>query len=68
MPLNRKSGLMTKRKIALKPTSFFWVAVNAIRHELKARPIRTLNGMARTAIGERGIPNRNSTTRKTTRQ
>ena len=38
VPLNRKSGLMTKRKMALKPTSFFWVAVNAMRQALNATP------------------------------
>ena len=65
MPLNRKSGLITKRKIALKPTSFFWVAVKAIRQALNARPMRIANGMASTASGVRTIPNRVSTTRKT---
>jgi hypothetical protein len=56
---------MMKRKTALKPTSFFWVAVNAIRQAAKATPTSTANGIDRSASGERGIPNSHSTTRKT---
>ena len=65
VPLSRNSGLMTKRKMALKPTSFFWVAVKAMRHELKATPTRVATGMARIASGVRTIPNSVRTTRKT---
>ena len=57
---------MMKRKTALKPTSFFWVAVNAIRQELNASPMRIVNGMASTASGDCGMPKRASTTRKMT--
>jgi len=65
VPLNRKSGLMTKRKRAAKPESLWRVAAKPMIGAAKATPVSTANGMASSASGLRGIPNRVSTKRKT---
>ncbi len=57
---------MTKRNSQLNPSEFLWVALNATTAELKARPVRTADGMASSAMGERGMPKMVSTSRKTT--
>ena len=61
VPEKRNSGFTTKRKTAEKPTSFFWVAVKAMRHDENPIPVSTTTGIASTARGERAIPNRTRT-------
>ena len=65
VPLNRKSGLITKRKIQAKPASLRWVAAKLMIAALKATPVSTAAGIASTASRERGMANSHSTPRKT---
>ena len=65
VPLNRKSGVMMKRKTNAKDCSVLRDAVQAAIGMPNATPVRIAAGQARRTVGEFTAPNRNATVRKT---
>lgn len=65
VPLNRKSGVMMKRKMIANDCSFWRVAVHAAMGMAKATPVRIAAGQAKIAVGEVIAPKKNDTIRNT---
>ena len=65
VPLNRNSGVMTQRNIALKAFGLRRVAMNAPIPPANARPVRTPAGIASKASGDETAPKNVLTSRNT---